>query len=132
MKTILIVEDNEIMLQNTAEILELSNYEVLLAKNGQIGLEVAKDKHPDLIISDVMMPEMDGFELLKRIRKSRGMHNLPFIFMTSRAERYEINSGFEEGANEYLTKPFDGADLLRVVEKCLDDKKNWIESIGID
>lgn len=114
MKTILLIEDNEIMRENTAEILELSNYKVLLADNGRNGIELAVNQKPDLIICDIAMPEVDGFEVLKKI-KSSSAKKIPFIFLTARAEKLEIINGITLGADEYITKPYDGEKLLKTV-----------------
>lgn len=114
MKTILLIEDNEIMRENTAEILELSNYKVLLADNGRNGIELAVNQKPDLIICDIAMPEVDGFEVLKKI-KSSSAKRIPFIFLTARAEKLEIINGITLGADEYITKPYDGEKLLKTV-----------------
>jgi CheY-like chemotaxis protein len=118
MKTILLIEDNEIMRENTAEILELSNYKVLLAHNGRIGIELAVALKPDLIICDISMPEMDGFEVLKKIKTSN-TKNIPFIFLTAHAEKIEITNGIKLGAEEYITKPYDGGELLKVIDSYL-------------
>lgn len=121
MKTILIIEDNEMMRENTSEILQLSNYRVISAENGKQGLELAMNNKPDLIICDVMMPGLDGLELLKKIRKTERINKTPFVILTARAEKSDIIEGLNHGANEYLTKPFEGDELLRVVAKCLKD-----------
>lgn len=117
MKTILVIEDNRIMRENISEILGLSNYHVLSATNGIQGMELAVNKEPDLIICDVMMPELDGLELLKKIRRTPGISNTPFVLVTARAEKSDICDGIRMGANEYLTKPFDGEDLLHIAAK---------------
>jgi len=117
MKTILVVEDNDMMRENTSEILQLSNYAVVSATNGRQGLELALDEHPDLIICDIMMPEMDGLELLRKVRRTDSIKKTPFVLVSARAEKSDIIEGFDHGANEYLTKPFEGDELLRVVGK---------------
>jgi CheY-like chemotaxis protein len=114
MKTILLIEDNEIMRENTAEILELSNYKVLIADNGRRGIELAVALKPDLIICDIAMPEVDGYEVLKKIKTSSAK-KIPFIFLTARAEKVEIINGITLGADEYITKPYDGEKLLQTV-----------------
>lgn len=119
MKTILIIEDNDIMRDNTTEILELSNYYVQSASNGRIGLEMARQIHPDLIICDMTMPEMDGNEVLKEIIKQSDLKQIPFIFLTAHSEKSDIINGFNLGATDYVTKPFDGTQLIRVVQKYL-------------
>jgi CRP/FNR family transcriptional regulator, cyclic AMP receptor protein len=118
-KTILLIEDNEIMRENTAEILELSNYKVMSAENGKLGIELAAKNSPDLIICDIAMPEMDGLEVLKELSAIKGIKDIPFIFLTALSEKSQINNGLSLGANEYVTKPYMGEELLKVVAKYL-------------
>lgn len=122
MKTLLIIEDNKEVRENTAEILELSNYKVLVAENGKIGVEIAKKETPDLIICDVMMPELDGFGVLHVLSKNPNTASIPFIFLTAKAEKEDIRKGMNLGADDYLTKPFDDLELLDAIEIRL--KKN--------
>jgi CheY-like chemotaxis protein len=119
MKTILLIEDNEIMRENTAEILELSHYNVLSAENGTLGVELAFKNHPDLIICDITMPEMDGIAVFKKLNKAASTKKIPFIFLTAQSQKSEINNGHTIWADEYLTKPYMGDELLRVVAKYL-------------
>lgn len=123
-KTILLIEDNAEVRENTAEILELSNYKVLTAENGKIGVDVAKKSKPDLIICDIMMPEMDGYGVLFMLGKDPETSGIPFIFLTAKAEKSDIRKGMELGADDYLTKPFDEMTLLSAIEIRL--KKNEI------
>lgn len=123
-KTILLIEDNVEVRENTAEILELSNYNVLTAENGKIGVEVAKKSKPDLIICDIMMPEMDGYGVLFMLGKDPETSGIPFIFLTAKAEKSDIRRGMELGADDYLTKPFEEMALLNAIEIRL--KKNEI------
>jgi len=116
MKTILIIEDNLEVRENTAEILELANYHVLVAENGKVGVELAKKNIPDLIICDIMMPELDGYGVLHMINKMPETAVIPFIFMTAKTERSDIRKGMNLGADDYLTKPFDDIELLDAVE----------------
>lgn len=113
---ILIIEDNEDIRSNTAEILELSNYDVLMAENGRIGLEKAKEYKPDLIICDILMPELDGFGVLSALRKDDRTKTIPFIFLTAKTERSDLNRGLQSGAAFYLVKPFEMSTLLKTVE----------------
>lgn len=119
MKTILVIDDNEMMRENTVEILQLSNYLVLTAENGKKGLRLARNKKPDLIICDMMIPEMDGLPLLKKIRESERINKTPFILITAPTEKADIINGFDHGMSQYLAKPFAGDELLRVVAKFL-------------
>lgn len=119
MKKILIIEDSEDIRSNTAEILELSNYEVIVAENGKIGVAKAVANKPDLIICDIMMPELDGYGVLHAIQKNESIKNTPFIFLTAKTERGDFRRGMEMGADDYLTKPFDGTELLNAINSRL-------------
>lgn len=119
MKTILLIEDNENIRENTAEILELSNYKVIVAENGKIGVEKAIEHKPDLIICDIMMPVLDGYGVFHAIRKNEAIKNVPFIFLTAKTERSDFRKGMELGADDYITKPFDGTELLNAVDSRL-------------
>lgn len=114
--TILVIEDDREMLGNLVGILELAHYKVITAANGRLGVTSALQFNPDLIICDVMMPELDGFGLLHLLRKERATSNIPLIFLTGRVERTDVRKGMNLGADDYITKPFDGLDLLNAVE----------------
>jgi len=124
MKTILIIEDNEDIRENVAEILQLSDYKVITAANGKEGIDTAQSKLPDLIICDIMMPGVDGYGVLHVLHKEPTTQNIPFIFLTSKSERSDFRSAMEMGADDYITKPFAGNELLNAVESRL--KKNEI------
>lgn len=116
MKTILIIEDNTDIRESCAEILELSGYKVLNANNGKQGIELAVRHKPDLILCDIMMPEMDGYGVLYLLGKNNDTAGIPFIFLTSKTDRVDFRKGMEIGADDYLTKPFDDMDLLHAIE----------------
>jgi CheY-like chemotaxis protein len=116
MKKILLIEDNEDVRENMAEILELAQYEVLTAANGKEGVELTLREQPDLIICDIMMPVLDGHGVLHMLSKNEATAAIPFIFLTAKAERSDIRKGMEMGADDYLTKPFDDAELLNAIE----------------
>jgi len=116
MKKILLIEDNDDIRSNTAEILELSNYKVITAENGKTGVEKAIEHHPDLIICDIMMPVLDGYGVLHAIHHNDSIKNTPFIFLTAKTERSDFRKGMEMGADDYITKPFSGTELLSAVE----------------
>jgi CRP/FNR family transcriptional regulator, cyclic AMP receptor protein len=116
MKTILIIEDNEDIRENVEEILMLSNYKVIKAVNGKEGIESAQKNHPDLIICDIMMPGMDGYGVLHVLHKDPETQNIPFIFLTSKSERGDFRSAMEMGADDYITKPFAGNELLSAID----------------
>jgi CRP/FNR family transcriptional regulator, cyclic AMP receptor protein len=119
MKKILLIEDNDDIRNNTAEILELSNYQVVTAENGKTGIEKAIELKPDLIICDIMMPELDGYGVLHAMHKNEAIRNTPFIFLTAKTERGDFRKGMEEGADDYITKPFTGTELLSAVDSRL-------------
>lgn len=119
MKSILLIEDNNEVRENTAEILELANYKVLQAENGKIGVELAQKNKPDLIICDIMMPVLDGYGVIHLLSKNSDASTIPFIFLTAKTERGDFRKGMEMGADDYITKPFDDVELLRAVESRL-------------
>lgn len=116
MKKILLIEDNPEVRENTSEILELAGYKVVTAPNGKIGVEQAQAEKPDLIICDIMMPELDGFGVLHILSKKDETAGIPFIFLTAKTEKTDIRKGMNLGADDYLTKPFDDTDLLNAIE----------------
>lgn len=116
MKKILIIEDNTDVRENTAEILELANYNVITAENGKEGVKLAIKENPDLIICDIMMPELDGHGVLHLLSKNEETSGVPFIFLTAKAERSDVRKGMAMGADDYLTKPFDDQELLNAIE----------------
>lgn len=116
MKTILVIEDNNDIRSNTAEILELSGYRVIQAANGKEGVEKAIEVNPALIICDIMMPVLDGYGVMHAIRKYDQLCNVPFIFLTAKTERADMRKGMELGADDYITKPFNGTELLNAVD----------------
>jgi DNA-binding response OmpR family regulator len=119
MTTILLIEDNAEIRENTAEILELSNYNVLTAVDGKKGVSLAMEQKPDLIVCDIMMPVLDGYGVIHMLQKNAQTKNIPFIFLSAKAERAEIRKGMELGADDYITKPFNGTELLSAIESRL-------------
>ncbi len=118
-KTILVIEDNAEILENTAEILELANYNVITAENGKEGVEKAFASHPDLIICDIMMPVLDGYGVIHLLNKNADVQNTPFIFLSAKSERSDMRKGMELGADDYITKPFTETELLSAIESRL-------------
>jgi DNA-binding response OmpR family regulator len=116
MKRILLIEDNPDVRENTQEILTLAGYDVVTAENGKIGVEQAQQLLPDLIICDIMMPELDGYGVLHILSKKNETAGIPFIFLTAKTENADIRKGMNLGADDYLTKPFDDTDLLNAIE----------------
>ena len=114
-KKILIIEDDMIVRENTAEILQLANYEVLTAENGRIGLEKAKVFSPDLMICDILMPELDGYGVMQIAMRNRELQKIPIIFMSAKTKHEDIRKGMDLGASDYITKPFEESELLSAV-----------------
>ena len=119
MKTILLIEDNDEIRENTAEILELARYKVHTASNGKIGVEKAVEVKPDLILCDIMMPLLDGYGVLHSLQKNDTLRNTPFVFLTAKSERSDLRKGMELGADDYIIKPFDGTELLNAIDSRL-------------
>jgi len=123
MKKILLIEDNADMRDNTTEILELARYVVVTAENGKEGVKIAQSEQPDLIICDIMMPELDGYGVLHLLGKEADTSHIPFIFLTAKAEKTDYRKGMTLGADDYLTKPYDDVELLNAVETRLRKKE---------
>ncbi|MCJ7708143.1 MAG: response regulator [Anaerolineales bacterium] len=112
---ILVVEDNTLLLEGIRDLLEVSGYRVLMAGDAVQALALLEHNHPDLIVSDIMMPGMDGYELYEQVRLRPDLLDTPFVFVTARGEKADIRRGKELGADDYITKPFEEEDLLVVV-----------------
>lgn len=119
MKTVLLIEDDAILRENTAELLELSNYKVIKASNGKVGIELAKKHLPNIIVCDIMMPELDGYETLKILSKNKTTKFIPFIFLSAKTERNDVRRGMNLGADDYITKPFTEDDIISAIESRL-------------
>ncbi|MDY7021809.1 MAG: EAL domain-containing protein [Cyanobacteriota bacterium] len=122
MKKILVIEDEPDIRENIQDILEMEDFEILSARNGRIGLEQAQKHLPDLIVCDIMMPEMNGFEVLAELRKGDKTAAIPLIFLTAKADRPDFRQGMELGADDYLTKPFTPKELLQAITVRLEKK----------
>ena len=133
MKKVLIIEDNQDVRENTADILELSGYSVTTAENGKIGVEIAKKIAPDVIVCDIMMPELDGYGVLNALNENSDTASIPFIFLTAKTEKMDMRKGMNLGADDYLTKPFTEKELLGAIESRLKRhdflKKEYSKSI---
>ncbi len=116
MKKILVIEDNAEVRENLEEILELSGYEVEAAEDGKVGVERALKSPPDLILCDVMMPQLDGFGVLNILSKKSATANVPFVFLTAKTEKSDFRRGMNLGADDYVTKPFYKDELLDVID----------------
>lgn len=116
MKKILLIEDEPEMRRNITTILRLEGFAPVAAENGRVGVQVATKEKPDLILCDVMMPELDGYGVIKTLHNEPATMNIPFIFLTAKGERTDVRSGMNLGADDYLTKPVDKGDLLRAIK----------------
>ena len=116
MKKILVIEDDSEMRRNIVIVLRLEQYQPIAAENGRVGVELAKREKPDLILCDVMMPELDGYGVLKALHEDTNTALTPFIFLTAKGEKDDLRSGMNLGADDYLTKPVAQADLLKAIE----------------
>ncbi len=119
MKTILLIENNAEMLENLTEYLEMEGFKTLVTDNGKRGLELAGEYLPDLIICDVLMPEMNGYEVLRFLLKSAKTSEIPFIFSTSVSEKNNRTKALKLGADDYIIKPFELETLLNMVKTCI-------------
>lgn len=116
MKKILVIDDAEFILESTSSLLEFEGYDVMTAENGAIGVKKAFESLPDLILCDISMPEMDGFEVLERIRKNDKTHRTPFIFLTAFNEKSNMRDGMTKGADDYLVKPYTREEIVKAIE----------------
>jgi len=121
---ILIVEDNHDVRENLSEILNLSGYQSITANNGKQGVELALSEIPDLILCDIMMPELDGYGVLRILSKNPLTEHIPFIFLSAKTELMDIRKGMTMGADDYITKPFDDVELLDTLEIRLNRRKS--------
>lgn len=119
MKKVLLIEDDEVVRENTAELLELANYKVFTAANGKIGVSEAKKHIPDIILCDIMMPELNGYGVLQILSKEPETKHIPFIFLSAKTEHKDIRKGMDLGADDYIPKPFDESELFSAIESRL-------------
>lgn len=129
-KKVLLIEDNQDIRESTAEILELADYTVYTADNGKKGVELALANPPDIVLCDIMMPELDGYGVLYLLNKNEQTAHIPFIFITAKAERSDLRKGMEMGADDYLTKPFDDMELLNTITIRLQKHAQVIKKAG--
>jgi DNA-binding NarL/FixJ family response regulator len=116
MKSILVIEDEPEMRRNITALLRYHDYRPIVAENGRVGVALALKEKPDLVLCDVMMPELDGHGVLQALRQDPELALIPFIFLTARGEKDDLRSGMNLGADDYLTKPVANADLIRAIE----------------
>ena len=129
MNHILLIEDDTIMRENTAEILELYGHKVTTAENGKIGVEKALSTTPNLIICDIMMPELDGYGVLHILSRNPKTAGIPFIFLSAKSERSEVRKGMDLGADDYLTKPFEDSELMDAISSRLNKHKKLTQNL---
>jgi len=127
-RKILFIEDEKIVRENVVSLLSEEGYFVLSAENGKDGIRIAREELPNLIICDIMMEGVDGYEVLKELSGNKLTKSIPFIFLTAKVEREDIRKGMNLGADDYLFKPFDAQDLLNSISKRL----TRIESLKAD
>jgi CheY-like chemotaxis protein len=118
-KRILLIEDDTVLRENTAELLELAGYEVRTAANGSKGIQKSKEYLPDVIVCDIMMPEVDGYGVLETLSQEPSTKSIPFIFLSAKTERKDVRRGMELGADDYITKPFTESELIGAIESRL-------------
>ena len=116
MRRILVIEDEPEMRRNVTALLRYHEYETIEAENGRTGLELARRDKPDLILCDVMMPELDGYGVLQALQQDAGLALIPFVFLTARGDKDDLRSGMNCGADDYLTKPVANNDLVNTIE----------------
>ncbi len=126
MKKILLIEDNQDVRENTATILELENYDIITAENGKKGVEKALLHIPDIILCDIMMPELDGYGVFESLSNNPKTASIPFIYLTAKAEKADMRKGMNLGADDYLTKPFEDDELLEAIE-CRLQKNDFLK-----
>lgn len=129
MNKILIIEDQPQMRKNLATILEMEDFRVVTAENGRRGVELATKEKPDLVICDVMMPELDGYGVLAALRADAATSTVPFVFLTAKGDKLELRIGMNLGADDYLTKPVSRDDLLAAVRTRLARRRAHAEAI---
>ncbi len=118
-KRILVCDDDPVILRLLQVNLELEGYEVLLAHHGENALELANSEHPDLVILDIMMPRLDGYQTCRQLKESAATSDIPVIFLSAKAQQSDIEKGKQYGVEDYLTKPFDPNELIEVVQRVL-------------
>jgi DNA-binding NarL/FixJ family response regulator len=127
MTKILIIEDEPAMRANLEDILELEGFLPILAANGKQGVRLAREQQPDLILCDVLMPDMDGHAVLEALREESSTMRIPFVFLTAKGERTDVREGMELGADDYLIKPVRVDELLRAIDTRLERRRQQKE-----
>ncbi len=118
MRTVLLIEDNISISENVCEMLELQSYIVFTAENGRVGIAMAKEKLPDVILCDIMMPEVNGYEVLNELKRCPETAAINFIFFTASTEKKDVEIGLQMGAKGYIRKPFEEEELYSTIAGC--------------
>ncbi|MBW4645913.1 MAG: EAL domain-containing response regulator [Goleter apudmare HA4340-LM2] len=124
MTKILVIEDEESVRENLLDLLDAEDFDTIAAANGKIGVNLACSEFPDLILCDVMMPEIDGYGVLSTLRQDPTTATIPFIFLTAKSAKFDFRQGMDMGADDYLTKPFTRAELLSAIVNRLEKQAN--------
>lgn len=132
MTKILVIEDELSVREIICEILIAEKFDVFGAENGQMGVQLAQDKSPDLILCDIMMPVLNGYEVLSELRRNQITAVTPFIFITAKASNLDLRQGMALGADDYITKPFTRDDLLCAVSARLDRQVAMMRSCIVE
>ena len=122
MEKILVIEDEDSVRETLLELLEAEEFEAVGAENGCIGLQIAQNQLPDLILCDIMMPELDGYGVLRAVRQNPATAAIPFIFLSAKADKTDLSQGIGLGANDYLTKPCPISVLLSAIAAQLEKR----------
>ncbi len=130
MKTILVIEDELNVRESLVDLLQVEGFKAIAAENGRMGLTIAHDIHPDLVLCDVSMPEVDGFKVLENLREHPDTGATPFIFLSARATKLDMRRGMELGADDYLFKPFTTDELLSAISARLNKQAALIQQLG--
>ncbi|MEO1428807.1 MAG: EAL domain-containing response regulator [Cyanobacteria bacterium J06633_8] len=130
MTKILVIEDEQSVRENILDLLEVENFETLAAANGKIGLDLAASEAPDLILCDLIMPNINGYEVLEKLNLQASTATIPFIFLTARSARADVRQGMDLGADDYLTKPFTRSELLNAIMSRLEKQTNDIKYLS--
>ncbi len=120
---VLVIDDEPNIVQTLQDRLEMNDYQVITATDGKVGLEKATSEVPDIILLDVIMPIMDGLEMLERLRKNNTTNKIPVIMLTARSQSQDITRANNYGIEDYVVKPFDLSELLEKIEAILESKK---------
>lgn len=126
MKTILVIEDDEFIRDNISALLDAEGFNVMEAEGGRGGLELARGSRPDLVLCDIMLPDLDGYSVLAELRADSAGASIPFLFLTAKAEPRDQQQGLQLGADQYITKPYTRRNLLAAIRTCLGNQASSV------